>query len=87
MEEKPKQFYKKPRVIEIWLVNGQFVTVATGVRPRRIEHFGVKWLHLEDDDKTLLDIRLDSIVYMRNYTKVKFDSMLATVKGKEEDYE
>ena len=75
-------YYEKPRIIEVWLFNGQVLPVETGTKPRKVEFFGVKWLHLIDGHNTTLDIKLDAVAYIRNYTKEYYDSMLPPERSK-----
>lgn len=87
-EKKEEQvYYEKPRIIEVWLFNGQVLPVETGTKPKKVEFFGVKWLHLIDAKATTLDIKLDAVAYIRNYTKEYYDSMLRKPKTEEENYE
>lgn len=70
------KYYSETKVVEVWLFNGQVIPIQTGQKPAKVERFGQSWLRAIDDRKTMIDVRIDAIAYIRVYSKKRHDELL-----------
>ena len=84
--EQVNPYYTEQRVIEVWLFNGSILPVRTKIKPKKVKYFDINWLNLIDEKGTQLDIKLEGVAYIRNYTVKVYDAMLKAPKAEEETY-
>jgi len=78
-------YYDEPVIIEVQLINGQLVPIPTGRKPQQIEKYGINLLRIVDENNTVIELRTESIIFIRTYSKTTYSRLLSYGSSKKKE--